>query len=363
MSRILVVGGYGNFGSVIARRLARESDFQVIVAGRSLEKARVLAQAVGAEACRCDIRDGLDGVLSAVRPDILVHTSGPFQGQGYEVAEACIRNKVHYIDLADCRAFVCGITRLDVEAREAGVLIVSGASTVPALTAALIDSYRDQFRELESVTYGIATAQRATPGLATLRGVLSYAGKPFSTLLDGRQSIVFGWQDLHWRKFHELGWRTLANCDVPDLELFPARYPGLKTQRFYAGLELPVVQLSLWLLTWLVRVGLISNVGDFAEMLNRLARPLDAFGSDRSGFFLEIVGADAAGKSRRVVFDLVARSGHGPMIPCVPAIVTALRLGRGQIAERGATPCIGLVDRDALLEELTPLDISWRETN
>jgi hypothetical protein len=36
-----------------------------------------------------------------------------------------------------------------------------------------------------------------------------------------------------------------------------------------------------------------------------------------------------------------------------------LRLARGEIADRGARPCIGLVDLDAILDELKSLRITW----
>lgn len=36
--RILIIGGYGNFGSYITEKLALEADLQVIIAGRSKEK-------------------------------------------------------------------------------------------------------------------------------------------------------------------------------------------------------------------------------------------------------------------------------------------------------------------------------------
>src|SRR5262245_23677736 len=84
---------------------------------------------------RCD----LDRVLHDGRYDALVHTAGPFQGQDYGSAEVCIRHRVHYFDLADDAAFVGGIDRLDAQARAADVLICAGASTAPALTAAVLD--------------------------------------------------------------------------------------------------------------------------------------------------------------------------------------------------------------------------------
>ena len=37
--RVLIIGGYGNFGGTIARALARESDIQLLIGGRSRAKA------------------------------------------------------------------------------------------------------------------------------------------------------------------------------------------------------------------------------------------------------------------------------------------------------------------------------------
>lgn len=40
MWRVLIIGGYGNFGSFISKTLAKEPNIQVIVAGRSAEKSK-----------------------------------------------------------------------------------------------------------------------------------------------------------------------------------------------------------------------------------------------------------------------------------------------------------------------------------
>ena len=54
---------------------------------------------------------------------------------------------------------------------------------------------------------------------------------------------------------------------------------------------------------------------------------------------------------------IIARSGHGPYIPCMPAILLAKRLARGEITQRGATPCVDLIDLDSYLTALEGLDI------
>ena len=139
MKRVLIIGGYGNFGRFISRSLAKEKNLSLVIAGRSLHKAQLLADELEAEACELDIHDNLFSSLQDIRPDIVIHTSGPFQSQSYHVAEACIECGSHYIDLADGREFVAGIGALDDKAKKAGILVVSGASSVPCLTFALVD--------------------------------------------------------------------------------------------------------------------------------------------------------------------------------------------------------------------------------
>ncbi|MGH1457248.1 MAG: saccharopine dehydrogenase NADP-binding domain-containing protein [Alphaproteobacteria bacterium] len=364
-SRILIIGGYGNFGSYISKTLAQENNITVIIAGRSIEKAQRFIKTIEAantpEAAALDITKNLEKALQTIKPDIVIHTSGPFQGQSYDVAGSCINARAHYIDLADARDFVAGITALDKLAKDKGVLVISGVSSVPCLTSALVDYYLPQFETLESLDYGITTAQKTNRGLATTAAILGYCGRPFKTLIDGQQKDVYGWQSLHTRKYNSLGRRLLGNCDVPDLELFPERYPTLKNIRFYAGLEIPFIHLGLWVLSGLVRIGLIRNLPAFAPFLLKASFLFDWAGSDVSGFHMELSGKDDRGADKAITFELTARSGHGPYIPCMPAILMAKKLASGEITMTGATPCISLITRDEYLDALKELDIEHTE--
>jgi saccharopine dehydrogenase-like NADP-dependent oxidoreductase len=349
---VLVIGGYGTFGTFIATALSQDPNIEVIIAGRSPEKAEKLATELGCTFTAIDIHQGFDDSLEKIRPDIVIHTSGPYQGQDYAVAKSCIRQGCHYIDLADARAFVAGIGELNAAARAANVLVVSGASSVPCLTAAVIDHYRSEFQKLLSVDYGIATAQKTGRGLATTQSVLSYAGKPFRTLINGVISTVYGWQSLHLHKFPGLGWRFLGNCDVPDLELFPKRYPDLKTIRFYAGLGLPFIHLCLWTLTWPVRLGFISSLVPLAPFMLRIAGLFDRIGGDKSAFYMRMRGTGADSREKSLTFNLTAHKEFGPFIPCMPAILITRQLAAGTLETRGATPCVDLIDLETYLNAL-----------
>lgn len=362
ITRVLVIGGYGNFGSFITKTLSQDKNLQLIIAGRSLEKCQSAVahnkNAMNAVQYHvCDISYEIVSTLATVKPDIVIHTSGPFQGQDYGVAKACIDHQCHYIDLADSRTFVAGINALDNAAQTAGVAVISGASSVPTLTSAIINHYQPQFAQLHTIDYGITTAQRTNTGLATTQAVLSYTGKPFATIINGVITTIYGWQGLSAHKYPELGWRLLGYCDVPDLALFPAHYPQLKTIRFRAGLEISFIHLMLWALSWLVRAKIIRDLSPAALLLLKLSRWMDALGSDQSAFHMDMTGIDHTGSTITQQFHLIAKSGHGPFIPSMPAIILARMLAQGRTLRHGAYAGIGVITLSDYLGAMHGLDI------
>lgn len=357
--RVLVLGGYGNFGSLIVRRLSGIEGIVVLVGGRDQRRASELAREVGGEAVCLDMNQPtLAGRLNELKVNLVISTAGPFQGQDYRVARAAIGARAHYIDLADARQFVCGIHELDRAARSAGVLVCSGASSVPALASAVIDELLPRFQRLESIHHGISSSAKI-PGHATVAAVLGYCGKPLRQWRQGRWQSVHGWQGLSRHRFPApLRQRWLAHCDVPDLELFPQRYPDVQDVRFSAGLGLSLTQFGTWALSWLVRAGLLKNAAGLSNGLHRMAVALEPLGDGRSGMFVHLQGADGEGRPLGLCWELLAQNDHGPNIPCMAAVALARKLAAGELRQRGATPCIGLLSTQEYLYELEGLSIS-----
>jgi len=359
--RVALLGGYGNFGGYIARALASDAGIELIVCGRDLAKAMHFADSLGAanpaRAAVVDIDDAALA-LAAIAPHLVIHTVGPFQRQDYRVAEAAIACGAHYCDLADARRFVAGIGALDTASKDAGVAVIAGASSVPCLTAAYLDAAMAEFATIERVDYGIAAAQQTNRGLGTASAILSYVGRPFTTLRRGMVQRVFGWQGLHSEVYPELGRRWFGYCDIPDLELFPARYPGLETVRFCAGHEIAMLHFGTWLLSWGVRLRLLPSLDRWASILLRASFLFDPVGSGRSGFHMYLYGTgkDGAPLTRR--HWIIARQGDGPNIPCMPAILIARRLARGERIAPGARPCLDIISLDEYLDALDGLDVS-----
>lgn len=344
--RIVVLGGYGNFGARICRALAACAGAEVIAAGRNPEAGSRAAQ-LDAEIgrVRIDIDAGdFPAELAVLAPDIVVHCAGPFQGQDYRVAQAAIAAGAHYIDLADGRDFVANFAqRMHQPARAAGVLAVAGASTLPALSSAVIDSVAKRLAQIDEIRIVIAPARQAARGAATLAAVFSYAGRSFKWLCRGVWVDARGWQGLRRVSIAGVGARWAAACDVPDLALLPARYPGVATVEFRAALPLAMQQAALWIAASLRRHGMSLPLERWGRKLARPATPTALFGAGRGGMLISVTGSREDGSRALIEWHLTAQGDEGPEIPCMAAVLLAGKLVRGELATRGAFPCMGFL--------------------
>ncbi|PIR38117.1 MAG: saccharopine dehydrogenase [Alphaproteobacteria bacterium CG11_big_fil_rev_8_21_14_0_20_39_49] len=361
MNKILVLGGYGNFGWRISRAFAKDG-IPFVIAGRSEQKALKLADSLQKqypsakiETAIFDVNSELEPQLESIKPKVVINTCGPFQTADYSVAETCVKCGVNYIDLADGRDFVNGIKSLDKQAKEAGVLVISGASTVPGLSSAVLEEYKNEFSEIDSLIFGIAPGAKAPRGLATTKAILTYVGKPLKPFA-GSQSKVYGWQDLYRQKYPEIGTRWMANCEIPDLDLLPEKY-GIKSIRFSAGMESSLLHLSIWLISWLVRLGLPVNLPKHAEFLWKLSNIFDPMGTVDGGMHMLIKGKDKDGNKHERNWFIIGKKNEGPNIPTIPAIIIAKKIITVELNESGAMPCVGMVTLAEYMEELKEFNI------
>ena len=350
--RVVLIGATGVFGSRIARRLAGDARFSLTLAGRTRESLESLCESLGDAALQTACIDvtaaDMAQTLAALQPQLVIHTAGPFQQRDYRVAEACLDCGSDYIDLADGRDFVAGITRLNDRARKLGRLLVSGASSVPALSSAVVDALRPRFAALDSIEHAINPGNRTPRGDATVASILGYCGRPIRVWRDGRWQMVRGWMDSR-RQVFPFGRRRVGVCEVPDLDLFPARYAGVRTVMFRAGLELPLLQTATWCAAALVRLGFIRDLAAHAPMLRRLSERFMRFGSDVGGMAVELSGTDPAGVPLHLRWWLSADAGDGPQVPVTPAVVLAQQWADGKISATGAQACMGLLTLDQLV--------------
>jgi len=357
--RVVVIGGYGNFGARVCRGLAA-SGLEVIAAGRNPDKGERALGDLTMKHARLD-RSAADfpAELKRLAPDLVIHCAGPFQSQDYRVARAALAAGSHYFDLADGRQFVARFAQsLQSAARSADRLAVSGVSSVPALSSAVVASLKTRLPNIEEIQVAIAPGQRAPRGRATLAAMLSCTGRPFKWVSGGAWRDAWGWQELKRLRFYGLGPRWAAACDVPDLELFPRIYPGVRTVEFRAALELGVQQSALWLAASMRRHGVQVPLERWAGPLGWIASRMNAFGGTLGGMLVSVLGRRADGSRARAEWHLTTDALHGPEIPCMPAILLARKLASGAIAQRGAFACTGFLSLPEFEREFA----RWRIT-
>lgn len=363
--RVLILGGYGTFGGRLAQLLAGESRVTLIIAGRSRGKAQAFCDRLGGAAKAVPAafdRDGdVETQLRALMPNIVVDASGPFQSYGgsYSVVRAAIALGIDYLDLADGSGFVDGIAQFGAAAKSRGVFVLSGVSSFPVLTAAVVRSLAKDMTRLDSVTGGIAPSPYAGVGLNVIRAIASYGGKrvsteiqaqPFSVgfaLVDARRFTIAppGRLPLHPIRF------TLV--DVPDLKMLPRLWPSLRSVWMGAGPVPPALHRALSVLAYAVRLKLLPSLLPFARLMHRTINVL-RWGEHRGGMFVEVEGSGASGEKIVRSWHLIAEGDDGPLIPSMAAeaIVRHCLEGRRPGAgARAATNELELADYDILFAQ------------
>src|SRR5688572_16509101 len=116
---VMILGGYGNFGKRICLALAK-ANISIIIVGRDNDKALACANNIKNTVHNAkittdsfDINANFTSALEKHKPTVVINTVGPFQGASYAIVKTCIEHQTHYLDLADARDFVVGISQLD----------------------------------------------------------------------------------------------------------------------------------------------------------------------------------------------------------------------------------------------------------
>ena len=362
----MVLGGYGVFGRRITANLAKRPEIEVIVAGRHLAAAQELIRTLRTERVRplaVDLsQPAAISTLVAAKPTVIVDTLGPFQSRNLALPRRCAERGIHYVDIADARTRATEIASLDAAARLERAAIVSGASTVPAFTTAIVDELVPTPREVVAIDVGISPGHRTPRGIATVSAILSYCGQPIPAVCGDAET--FGWGDLVRYPYPDpVGERWLSNVDTPERALWRTRYPALEEATVRAGLELSLVHLGLAGLSRGVRLRILPRLGRCARAFHAVAGWLDRFGTDAGAMHVSVIARDAHARTKSRTATLIAEHGDGPQVPAAPACAIVKKLlalpGCAPLEKRGAFACVGLLTRAEIMRELADFSIRY----
>ena len=122
---MLIYGATGYTGKLVARS-AHEHGFKPILAGRNAAKLQAVADPLGLVWRAFDLADTarLDDALKDVA--VVLCIAGPFSATFRLMADACIRQRVHYLDLTGEIDVFEALAVRDAEARQVGIMLLPG---------------------------------------------------------------------------------------------------------------------------------------------------------------------------------------------------------------------------------------------
>jgi hypothetical protein len=323
--KIVILGGYGAFGSLISDQLLNSAN--VVIAGRNQENGKKFANSIGANFVLCNTKDKISLQKAITGAFIVINATGPFLPKDYAIPLTCIEEHCHYIDLADSREYVNDFKQLHNFAKTKEVFVCTGASTTPAVTYAMVCKY-------------LSAGNKNKPGVSTFQSILSYTGVPVKVWRNHQWDWFFGWGLSEVINFpHPVGRRLVQLCDVPDLELFPTLFESNEVI-FKAGVELPIFNLGLSALGQLKKRIPRINLTSLAEPLVKISQLFKSFGSYTGGVLVKLEN-DGSSKSLSLV-----TSKNGPRLPTAPAVLLAKKILFEGPPDYGAFPCLGFINLD-----------------
>lgn len=146
MDKIVIYGSYGYTGNLIAE-LASESGVNVLLSGRDDQQLTEQSAKLGLPYRRASLDSDkeLDHLLS--NADVVIHCAGPFVRTWKQMAEACVRNNCHYLDITGEIQVFESLKKMGDRFNDAGLMAMPGTGfdVVPTdcLAAYLSESMPD----------------------------------------------------------------------------------------------------------------------------------------------------------------------------------------------------------------------------
>lgn len=121
----IIYGANGYTGSLIAREAVRQG-MRPILAGRNAPALGILGDELGLEVRLAALEDSeqLSRILQG--SSLVLHCAGPFRQTSSPMANACLKSRVHYLDITGEEDVFHQLASRDAEWRTAGILVLPG---------------------------------------------------------------------------------------------------------------------------------------------------------------------------------------------------------------------------------------------
>jgi len=122
----IIYGSYGYTGNLIAEKLSH-SGHDIILSGRNSVKLEKQGDRLGIPWMKADLSEPgeMDALLKNAH--LVIHCAGPFTHTWKQMAEACIRNECHYLDITGEIDVFEGLKKMTSLFRDANIMALPGA--------------------------------------------------------------------------------------------------------------------------------------------------------------------------------------------------------------------------------------------
>ncbi|MBN2027651.1 MAG: saccharopine dehydrogenase NADP-binding domain-containing protein [Actinobacteria bacterium] len=250
MYRITIIGGAGDMAQVAAGAfVSLIPDCRLVLADYNREKAEKVAgnyDPSRAEAAFVDIYDP-DVLREVIRgSDLVANCTGPYYRTGRPVVEACMHEKVDYIDLGDDEESALELLAMHEKAREAGITALICCGVAPGLVNVIARECAQQLDEVDSIDLAWVTG--STPpkegkekgGAAVFEHMVHACMGKCGTIRDGKRVEIPSFRIGHDLEFPQpLGTCRLFELGHAEVATMPRYFPGVKTVRTMGSLYPP----------------------------------------------------------------------------------------------------------------------------
>jgi hypothetical protein len=199
--RILILGGSGVFGRLLAEELMKTTPHTVILAGRSQRDATATRSQLGngdrTRAVALDLHDPDSIVPELARVAVVVCAAGPFQGLSPQLVLRSVGAGVHWLDISDDPGWISSVlhnTEIQHLARERDLVVAPGMSTSPAISSALAELCMKGLPSAMSVRTALFIGNRNAKGAGVIASALASCRSPLEDVDLLSQGHRQGWR-------------------------------------------------------------------------------------------------------------------------------------------------------------------------
>ncbi|MCG3212440.1 MAG: hypothetical protein FOGNACKC_06110 [Anaerolineae bacterium] len=363
---ILILGGYGNTGRLLADYLLQETEVRLVIAGRSIEKARGMAahlnlkfpgQRVTGLSIDASDQAGLRAAFSQVDMVVVAASTSAFVRQ---VATAALDARVDYLDVQYSTHKMAVLQAMAPRIEAAGCCFITDGGFHPGLPAALIRYIAPYFDRLESARVGSVIKldwSGLNLGQATLVEFISeFMDFQMLAFCDGRwqqTGLVSMLKPVTMDFGREFGRQYTVPMFLEEMRAIPKLVPGLRETGFYVGG-------FNWFTDWIVSplLMLVKVVPDRSlRPLARLFRwSLNTFSRPPYGTMLKVEAhGQEDGQAKAINLTLYHPDGY--VFTAVPVVATLLQLLDGSARKPGLHLQAHIVEPRRLMRDLARLGI------